>query len=99
MTRNTFLVLMAALFMTACGVGPHYRQSPPIPVAALFKEEPPEGFKRAQPGDALQKGKWWELYGDPVLNALEEQVDISNQNVLAAEATFRLAKAAVLVAR
>jgi len=59
----------------------------PAPVA--FKESPPEGFKQAQPSDALQKGKWWEIYEDPALNALEEQVSVSNQNLMAAEAQFR----------
>src|SRR5262249_17340071 len=57
------------------------------------------GFKQAQPSDALQKGKWWEIYEDPTLNDLEEQVSVSNQNVLLAEAQFRQAKAAVRVAR
>jgi NodT family efflux transporter outer membrane factor (OMF) lipoprotein len=99
MTRNAFLTLVAALLAAACApVGPNYRRPSP-PAALAFKEEPPEGFKQAQPGDALQKGKWWEIYGDPALNALEEQVSVSNQNVLAAEAQFRQAKAAVLVAR
>ena len=46
-----------------------------------------EGWKQAQPSDSLIKGKWWEMYNDPALNALEEQVAISNQNVLQAEAS------------
>jgi NodT family efflux transporter outer membrane factor (OMF) lipoprotein len=97
MRRYAFLVLMTAL-LAACAVGPNYRR-PSIPAPAAFKEQPPEGFKQAQPSDAVQKGKWWELYGDPALDDLEEQVSISNQNVLAAEAEFRQAKAAVLAAR
>ena len=45
------------------------------------------------------RGQWWKVYNDPRLDALEDQVSISNQNVLAAEAQFREAKAAVRVAR
>jgi NodT family efflux transporter outer membrane factor (OMF) lipoprotein len=58
-----------------------------------------KGWKQAQPSDALARGKWWEIYSDPELNALEEQVSISNQNLLAAEAQFREAKFAVRIAR
>ena len=74
--------------------GPHY-QRPSAPVPQSFKEAPPEGWKEAQPSDGVLRGKWWEIFGDPALNALEEQVSISNQNVLQAEAQFREAKAAV----
>ena len=69
------------------------------PVPAAFKEKPPDGWKEAQPNDAALKGKWWEIYNDPELNALEEQVNISNQNVLAAEAQYRAARAQVQIAR
>ncbi len=72
---------------------------PVAQVPTAFKETPPEGFTSAQPSDAISKGKWWEIYGDPSLNSLEEQVNISNQNLAAAEALYRQAKASVLVAR
>ncbi len=99
-------VLALALATAGCLVGPNYKR----PVAAAppaFKEQPPVNFKEAeaagwkqsQPGDAYSKGRWWELYNDPALNALEEQVSVSNQNVLQAEAQYRQAKAAVGVAR
>jgi len=68
-------------------------------VPQSFKEDPPQGWKEAQPNDGALRGKWWEIFGDPALNALEEQVSLSNQNVLQAEAQFREAKAAVRVAR
>ncbi len=79
-------------------VGPNYRR-PPAPVPEAFKEKPPDGWKEAQPNDAALKGKWWEVYNDPTLNTLEEQVSISNQNVLQAEAQYRSARASVQVAR
>jgi len=69
-----------------------------MPIPANFKEDPPAGWKQAQPSDGTIRGKWWEIYNDPALNALEEQVSLSNQNVLAAEAQYRAAKAAVRIA-
>jgi NodT family efflux transporter outer membrane factor (OMF) lipoprotein len=79
-------------------VGPNYKL-PPAPVPAAFKEPPPEGWKEAQPNDTALKGKWWEVYNDAKLNELEEQVVISNQNVLAAEAQYRAARAEIQIAR
>src|ERR1700722_4132109 len=101
-----FAVVLPALFLSACAVGPNYNRPAAI-VAPAYKEAPPEAFKEAQaaglrpanPSDVFQKGKWWEIYNDPTLNALEENVNISNQNVLVAEANYRQAKAAVRVAR
>jgi NodT family efflux transporter outer membrane factor (OMF) lipoprotein len=91
-------VAAALLACTGCMVGPNYRR-PPAPVPSAFKEKPPEGWKEAGPNDAALKGKWWETYNDPELNALEEQVSISNQNVLQAEAQYRAARATVQIAR
>ena len=86
------------LLANACMVGPKY-QRPAAPAPVAFKEAPPAGWKEAQPNDGALRGKWWEIYHDPRLNALEEQVAISNQNVLAAAAQFQAAKASVRVAR
>jgi NodT family efflux transporter outer membrane factor (OMF) lipoprotein len=99
-------IVVLLLVSPGCMVGPNYKR-PSAPVSPAFKEQPPASFKEAeaagwkqsQPGDAYFKGRWWELYNDPALNALEEQVGISNQNVLQAEAQFREAKAAITVAR
>ena len=93
------LAALAATFMTAgCMVGPKYRK-PDVPVTPAFKEPLPDGWKQAQPNDGKIGSKWWEMYNDPQLTALEEQVVISNQNVLAFEAHYREARAAVRVAR
>jgi len=94
--RPTLLVL--AISLSGCMVGPKYKK-PAAPVPTTYKEAPPAGWKEAQPSDEKIRGKWWELYGDPALNALEEQVAINNQNVIAAEANYRVAKAQVRVAR
>jgi NodT family efflux transporter outer membrane factor (OMF) lipoprotein len=92
------ICVVTLLASAGCMVGPNYRR-PPAPVPAAFKEKPPEGWKEAEPNDAALKGKWWEIYNDPELNALEEQVSISNQNVLQAEAQYRSARATVQIAR
>jgi NodT family efflux transporter outer membrane factor (OMF) lipoprotein len=88
------------LASSACTVGPKYQRAS-VPTPPAYKESPPESgeWKQAQPSDGAARGKWWEIYQDPQLNALEEQVSISNQNVLAAEAQFRAAKDAVRIAR
>jgi NodT family efflux transporter outer membrane factor (OMF) lipoprotein len=88
-------------------VGPRYhRASAPVPPA--YKEAASESpaaagetrdWKQARPNDGTLRGKWWEIYNDPQLDALEDHVSISNQNVLAAEAQFRAARDAVRVAR
>ena len=98
--RTFGLIALAALTLLAggCAVGPNYRR-PTAPTPQVFKEPPPEGWKEAQPNAGAIRGKWWEIYNDPQLNALEEQVNISNQNVLAAIAQYREARDAVRIAR
>jgi len=97
-TPLTLILAGMLLFTSACMVGPNYKR-PAAPQAPAYKEPPPEGWKVAQPNDGAIRGKWWEIYNDPQLNTLEEQVSISNQNVLVAEAQFRAARAAVGTAR
>ncbi len=79
-----------------CVVGPKYVR-PTMPAPAAYKEL--DGWKVAQPQDDVLRGAWWERFGDPALNALELQVDVSNQNLAAAEATYRQASALVREAR
>ncbi len=81
---------------TACTVGPDYVR-PTTAVPAAYKEG--AGWKPAQPKDNCIRGAWWEIFNDSQLNALEEQVNISNQNIIAAEAQFREARALVQQAR
>ena len=98
--RNpVFAALTAALFFASgCAVGPNYHR-PSAPTTPAYKEPPPEGWKQAEPNAAVPRGKWWEIYNDPQLNALEEQVNISNQNVLVALAQYREARDTVRIAR
>jgi len=90
--RNLILIaVMASLTpLSSCSVGQDYVR-PPAVIPADFKEL--NGWKVAQPQDQAIKGAWWEAFNDPLLNSLEEQVAISNQNVAAAEAQFRQARA------
>ena len=101
-SRLRLLALLALLAAsTGCMVGPKYKK-PSAPVTPAYKEPPPAQYKewkQATPMAEVIKGKWWEIYHDPALNALEERVAISNQNVLMAEAQYREAKAAIKVAR
>jgi outer membrane protein TolC len=75
-----------------------YRR-PAAPVPQSFKEAPPSGWKDAQPNEGLLRGKWWEVYEDARLNALEGQINISNQNVLAAFAHYQQARDTIRIAR
>ncbi len=103
--RRIRVCLAAALIACAgCMVGPKY-QRPAVPVPASYKEELPADFKEmsdwklAEPNDGVIRGKWWEMYANAELSALEEQVNISNQNLAVAEAQFKAARDAVKIAR
>jgi NodT family efflux transporter outer membrane factor (OMF) lipoprotein len=90
--------------LQGCVVGPKYNR-PSVDTPGTFKEVTPDdlkkmdGWKVAKPQDSALHGKWWETFGDPQLNALEEQVNISNQNVASAFANFMAARALVREAR
>jgi NodT family efflux transporter outer membrane factor (OMF) lipoprotein len=95
---------VAPCLLAGCGVGPKYH-TPPVETPAAYKELTPadfnntEGWKVAQPRDDALRGKWWEIFNDPQLNALEEKVNVSNQNIAAAAASFFAARALVKEAR
>jgi len=83
---------LTALLLSGCSLAPHYSR-PAQPIPASFKEEP--GWRVARPADDVAKGEWWKLFNDPVLDALEARVLVSNQNLAAAEAAYRQARATV----
>ncbi|HEY6301776.1 MAG TPA: efflux transporter outer membrane subunit [Terriglobales bacterium] len=92
------------LIFQGCVVGPKYNR-PTMQAPGTYKEVTPDdlkkmdGWKVAQPQDSALHGEWWKTLGDPQLNTLEEQVNISNQNVAAAFASFMAARALVREAR
>jgi NodT family efflux transporter outer membrane factor (OMF) lipoprotein len=102
-THPKIAVFMACL-LAGCTVGPAYHR-PSAETPAAFKELTPgdfsktEGWKVAQPSDDALRGKWWEIFNDPQLNALEEKVNVSNQTLAASVAGFLAAHAMVLEAR
>jgi NodT family efflux transporter outer membrane factor (OMF) lipoprotein len=81
------------LVVVGCAVGPTY-QAPAIDTPVAFKQGQGE-WVRAVPADTLERGPWWELFGDAELNALAAQVEVSNQNVAAAVAAYAQARALV----
>ena len=87
---------LAALVLAGCNVGPKYSR-PSVQIPPTYKEI--KGWKVAEPKDKETRGQWWEVFHDPELNALESQVNVSNQNVKAAMASFLQARAVVKQAR
>ena len=85
-------LLAVALSLAGCAVGPAY-QRPSAPESIAFKEL--DGWVPAAPADALERGPWWQLFGDPELNTLAAAVEVSNQNVALAAANYAAARAAV----
>ncbi len=90
--RLASLSLVVAL-LSACSVTPAYRR-PDLPLPTVFKEAGAT-WAPAAPADAVDRGPWWELFGDAELNRLAEQVQLSNQNIAAAVAAYAQAQAVV----
>jgi NodT family efflux transporter outer membrane factor (OMF) lipoprotein len=91
------------LILPGCVVGPKYHPPAPPAPAAVYKESPTQketgDWTVAQPADSQLRGKWWEIFADPELNALEEQLDINNQNIKQYFENFMEARAIVREAR
>lgn len=91
---------MAAFLLSGCMVGPKYVR-PSAPMAPSYKEATPDTYKEnsdwhvAQPADAAQRGAWWTVFADSELNELEPQVAANNQDLKAADARFREARALI----
>ncbi len=84
------LLAVAVLQLGGCTVGPNYHR-PPVEMPPTYKET--GNWKTAQPNDQKLSAKWWEIFQDAQLNALEEQIDVSNQNLKAAFAQYQQARA------
>ncbi|MBN9513045.1 MAG: efflux transporter outer membrane subunit [Alphaproteobacteria bacterium] len=93
--------LLPAILVSGCLVGPDYVRPPPAtkPTPAYKESEPVTGaaavFQPAQPRDGVDRGPWWQVYGDPTLDSLAAQIDVSNQNLKVFEASYRRARALV----
>jgi len=101
---TVLVALLVCSLASGCVVGPKYTR-PDVPTPPAFKELPPPTeaggatWRVAQPADETVREGWWEVFGDPQLNALEQQIDMSNQNVAAAMAGFLSARAVARQAR
>jgi NodT family efflux transporter outer membrane factor (OMF) lipoprotein len=83
---------LCSVLLSACAIGPDY-QRPGVTTPVQFKQA--EGWRQANPSDALARGAWWELYGDRQLDALVLRLNSSNQTVAQYEAQYRQAQALV----
>jgi len=95
--RGLVLSVAGAVVLTGCTVGPKYAR-PAAPSPPDYQEVPPD-WKTAQPSDQIAKGKWWEIFQDAQLNGLEEQINVSNQTLKAAQMQFEQARAVVRINR
>src|ERR1700749_4890510 len=89
--RSTAIALACAA-AAGSAAGPNYVR-PSAPLSPTFKEA--DGWSPAAPADSLDRGDWWSLFNDPILSGLEAKVQVNNQNIIAAEAAYREARAAV----
>ena len=90
--RHSALCVAAGAALAGCLVGPNYKR-PATPMSAAYKEA--AGWAPIQPSDAADKRDWWTVFNDPTLDDLEKRVEVSNQNLAAAEAAYRQARALV----
>src|ERR1022692_2843229 len=101
---GAWILVLGILFGNGCSFAPKYVK-PSIQTPGAFKEMTPaqsidtDGWKTAEPKDDAVRGQWWEMFGDTNLNALEDQVNISNQTIAAAFANFLSARAVTKQAR
>lgn len=92
MKRIAFVVLVLA----GCTPGPEYER-PSVAVPAAFKEG--GSWKRAEPRDHMPREAWWQVFGDPVLDALEGELASANLDLVIAAANYRQATATAKLAR
>src|ERR1700674_2954408 len=98
--QNTLLA--SVLLLSGCTVGPNYHK-PTAPTAPAFKESavvpppnlPDGGWKQVSPNDSALRANWWEIYQDPQLDKLEQQVAVSNQTLKASYEQYMQARAAI----
>jgi NodT family efflux transporter outer membrane factor (OMF) lipoprotein len=91
-----FITGTLACVLAGCAVGPNYHR-PDAQVVLAYKEQ--GDWKPSAPADGLDRGSWWKIFDDPVLDGLEQQIDISNQNLKAAWDSYMQSRALVMQAR
>lgn len=102
--KGLLVAACMACLLASCTVGPKYSK-PSVPLAPAYSEQPPASFKEvngwtpANPSDSQIRGNWWEIFRDPQLDVLEEQVPKANQTLKAADASFRQARTLIAINR
>ena len=102
---SSAVLLLSVSAVTGCMVGPKYHAPAPPQIAAPnYKEstvnfQDADGWKVASPSDAMLRGNWWEVFHEPELNALEEQLNINNQNIKQYFQQYMEARALIAEAR
>ena len=97
--------LGSLVLLSGCHIGPpYYPPAPPQVAAPNYKESTvnfhdAEGWKVASPQDAMIRGNWWEVFNEPELNALEEQLNINNENLKVYFQNYMAARAVIAEAR
>jgi NodT family efflux transporter outer membrane factor (OMF) lipoprotein len=101
--RRPSMVAMASavLALSGCTVGPNYHRPTSAPPTLTYRElpPPPGTWQPAVPSDAMAKGEWWLLFGDPELNALEGRLTSGNLQIEAALENYTAAAESVRAAR
>lgn len=95
-THSLSLLSAAAVFTTGCAVGPKYKV-PAVTAPPVYKES--ANWTPAHPNDQKLGGNWWEIFQDAQLNAMEQQINVSNQNLKAAVAQYQQSRAALRFVR
>ena len=95
--RWSFFLIACLLPFAGCAVGPKYKGAPPVPTPPAYKEI--GNWKTAQPNEKNLGGNWWEIFQDPQLNSLEQEVNVSNQNLKQAVANYQQSRAALRYVR
>jgi len=94
---RTHPALVVAGALAGCSLAPAYRTPPTAPPPPAYREA--GDWKQAEPADAAARGPWWGIFQDPALDALENRVSASNQNLKAALARLEEARAQTRIAR
>jgi NodT family efflux transporter outer membrane factor (OMF) lipoprotein len=91
------IAISCVSFLVGCSLAPKYQQ-PELPIPHFYKES--GEWLLASPESAdLKRGPWWQMFGDPILNDLEQRVSCANQSLKAALARFEEARANVTIVR
>ena len=104
LTAFCLLPTALCLLLSACTVGPKYAR-PSVATPPAYKGLAPAApgqqgqWKPSEPQEQALREKWWEIFNDPQLNALEERIEVSNQNLRIAEAQFRQARDIIRINR